>query len=223
MSSVSLPAGDVQNVVIIGAGRVGQALGENLTRLGRRVRYAVRAGSERALPDGVQRVDLGPAAVSGADLVLLTVPFGVAADVVGSLDLPPGAVLVDATNPFGAPVPGGYPSGAAVVAAAAGGQVHLVKAFNVLGAEHMAHPELPDGYRPLLPVAGDDSSARRRVIDLAATMGFDAVDVGDLAEAAVLEEAARYWGLLAFGGGRGRGVVLVAHDRPVPEPGPTAR
>lgn len=45
-------------------------------------------------------------------------------------------------------------------------------------------------------------------------MGFDAVDVGGLDAAALMEEAARYWGLLTFSGGRGRRHVLVAHQRP---------
>jgi predicted dinucleotide-binding enzyme len=51
------------------------------------------------------------------------------------------------------------------------------------------------------------------VADLATTMGFDAVEVGGLDGAGTLEEAARYWGMLAYAGGRGRGVVLVAHQR----------
>jgi hypothetical protein len=44
-------------------------------------------------------------------------------------------------------------------------------------------------------------------------MGFDAVEVNGLDNAGLLEEAARYWGLLAFKGGLGRNMVLVAHWR----------
>ncbi|MCB1250195.1 MAG: hypothetical protein R2699_11940 [Acidimicrobiales bacterium] len=102
---------------------------------------------------------------------------------------------------------------AEVVRAAAPDGVRVVKAFNVLGAEHMADPELRDGARPVLPVASDDERARAEVAALADELGFDAVDVGGLDAAALLEEAARYWGLLAFAGGRGRQVVLVAHQR----------
>jgi hypothetical protein len=89
-----------------------------------------------------------------------------------------------------------------------------VKAFNVVGAEHMSTPPLPDGHRPLLPVAAGDDSARRLVAGLATAMGFDAVEIDGLNNAGLLEEAARYWGLLAFGGGLGRNFVLVAHRRP---------
>jgi predicted dinucleotide-binding enzyme len=99
--------------------------------------------------------------------------------------------------------------------------VHVVKAFNVLGVEHMTTPPLPDGYRPLLPIAADDDSARHLVASLATDMGFDAVEINGLDNAGLLEEAARYWGLLAFNGGLGRSFVLVAHQRPTAADGPS--
>jgi hypothetical protein len=194
------------SVVIVGAGSVGSALGANLRTLGHEVRFAVR--SPRT--DG----DIGlEQAATGADVTILAVPFAAVDDVVPRLGLGPGAVLVDATNPFGRPLPDGVNSGAELVARAAGEGVHVVKAFNVLGAEHMAAPALPDGHRPLLPVAADDDAARQLVAELAVDMGFDAVPINGLDNAGLLEEAARYWGLVAFNGGLGRGVVLVAHQR----------
>jgi predicted dinucleotide-binding enzyme len=195
------------SVVIVGAGSVGSALGANLRTLGHEVRFAVR--SPRT--DG----DIGlEQAATGADVTILAVPFAAVDDVVPRLGLGPGAVLVDATNPFGRPLPDGVNSGAELVARAAGEGVHVVKAFNVLGAEHMAAPALPDGHRPLLPVAADDDAARQLVAELAVDMGFDAVPINGLDNAGLLEEAARYWGLVAFNGGLGRNFVLVARQRP---------
>ena len=101
----------------------------------------------------------------------------------------------------------------ALVAALAGPGVRVVKAFNVLGAEHLADPVLPDGHRPLLPVAGDDPRARAQVAALASDMGFHSVEVGELSAAALMESAARYWGLLAHAGGLGRRFALVALQR----------
>lgn len=199
-------------VTVVGAGRVGTALGENLIGLGHVVRFAVRAPGSTPLPDGATAVPVEGAA-AGSGLTVLAVPFPTVGEVVPRLGLVPGQILVDATNPFGAPT-GDHPTAAAAVAVAAGLGVHVIKAFNVLGAEHLASPTLPDGHRPVLPVAGDDATARAEVVALAARMGFDAVDVGGLAAAALMEEAARYWGLLAHAGGRGRQVVLVAHTRP---------
>lgn len=197
-------------VAIVGAGRVGRALGHNLLAHDHSVTYVVRSPRDDLPAGAAQRADLKGL---DADLLILAVPFGVVADVVAHLSLAPGTVVVDATNPFGAPIPDGFASGAAFVQHQAGPDVRVVKAFNVLGAEHMSHPELADGARPVLPVAADDAAARALVVDLAESMGFDALGVGGLSAAAVLEEAARYWGLLAFAGGRGRDVVLVAHDR----------
>lgn len=203
-------------VTIVGAGTVGRALGTNLLAHGHRVRFAVRRPEDAAVPDGATVVAVSEAG-EGADVVILAVPFGTLADVVPALGLAARTVLVDATNPFGAPTPEGYESGARWVESLAGDGVAVVKAFNVLGAEHMTDPPLSDGSRPVLPVAGDDADARRRVADLAAELGFDAVEVGSLDAAGLMEEAARYWGLLAFAGGRTRNVVLVAHQRPTAE------
>lgn len=199
-------------ITVVGAGRVGTALGGNLLELGHDVRYAVRDVAGSRVPVGATAIPVGKAG-AGSGLTILAVPFSTIADVVPRLGLSHGQVLVDATNPFGATT-NGHPSGAAAVVAAAGEGVVVVKAFNVLGAEHMASPALPGGHRPVLPVASNDPSARREVAELASAMGFDALEVGGLEAATVMEEAARYWGLLAFGGGRGREVVLVAHQRP---------
>lgn len=195
------------SVVVVGSGNVGTALAANLRSLGHHVRVARRTPGD---DDGI-RID---GAAAGADITILAVPFGTVSDVVPRLGLGVGAILVDATNPFGQPLPTDVASGAAVVARAAGDGVHVVKAFNVLGAEHMSSPPLPGGHRPLLPVAADDDSARRLVTGLATDMGFDAVEIRGLDNAGLLEEAARYWGLLAFNGGLGRSMVLVAHQRP---------
>ena len=58
------------------------------------------------------------------------------------------------------------------------------------------------------------ASANAGALDCMVVVGFTLQLDADVATArALLEEAARYWGLLAFAGGRGRQVVLVAHQR----------
>lgn len=188
-------------ITIIGKGNVGKALGANLARHGHAVVYAVRE------PDAADQVPLAGAA-DDADVAILAVPFMAAAEALAAVAPPADAVVVDATNPFGAPVPDGAASGAESIALAHP-HVRLVKTFNVVGWEHMADPATPAG--PVtMPVAGDDDEARAMILELAREMGFDAIDVGGLDASAATERAAMYWGLLAMRGGLGRGFALVA-------------
>ncbi|OBA83737.1 hypothetical protein A9W99_07010 [Mycobacterium sp. 1164966.3] len=200
-----------QTVTIVGAGPVGTALGTNLLGHGHRVRFAVR-NKAVDVPPGATAIAIDGCA-KGSDLTILAVPFPAVADVVPRLGLSDGDVLIDATNPFGETVPDGHASGNALVQSLVATGVRVAKAFGVLGVEHMADPSLPGGVAPVLPVAADDDGVRDRVVELAREMGFDALAVGGLENAALLEQAALYWGLLAFTGGRGRDFVLVAHNR----------
>ncbi|HUH69921.1 MAG TPA: NAD(P)-binding domain-containing protein [Mycobacterium sp.] len=198
-------------VTIVGAGPVGAALGTNLLRHGHQVRYAVRQ-QNTTVPAGATTVPVDGSA-NGWDLTILTVPFAAVGEVVPTLGLQAGDVLIDATNPFEAQVPDGHLSGAEYVQQLAGDGVHVVKTFNVLGVEHMVDPALPGGDAPVLPVVTDDDEVRSRVVDLAREMGFDAVPAGGLPNAATTEAAALYWGLLAMTAGLGRDMALVARRR----------
>ncbi|TGB00369.1 NADP oxidoreductase [Sporolactobacillus shoreae] len=63
-------------------------------------------------------------------------------------------------------------------------QSHVVKAFNSIYAadiETTAWPE-DDPQRRTLPIAGDDAAAKRTVIDLIQSIGFDVYDAGTLHE-----------------------------------------
>lgn len=192
------------DIVIVGRGNVGRALGPRLIEAGHTVSYAVRdPGARDEIPiDG---------AAGRADAVILAVPFPAAAEVVGRLSLTPDTILVDATNPFGRPVPG-FASGGLLMADAAPTGVPVVKSFNVMGAEAMADPEFPSG-APVMPVAGDDPTAVDSIVRLGRGMGYDARPVGGMEVSGLLEEAARYWGLLAMAGGLGRDFALGALSR----------
>lgn len=192
-------------IVVVGAGRVGLALADGFARVGHEVRLAVR-DPQRASGTEVRHPLVELAAARDADLVVLAVPFMAAVDALTSLELADGSIVVDVTNTFRGPAPEGFASGAEWIAHHAPG-IRLVKAFNVLGAEHMSNPDF-GGPRAVLPVAADDAAARTLVVELAESMGFEAVPVGGLASSALLEAAARYWGLLALTSGLGRGIAL---------------
>jgi len=67
----------------------------------------------------------------------------------------------------------------------------------------MADPVI-QGVRTVMFVCGDDEAAKPVVLQLAADVGFDAVDAGKLTQARLLEPWALLWISLAFGGKTGR-------------------
>lgn len=195
-------------IAVIGTGNVGATLGRRFAEVGHDVVFGTRhpegerAQAAMAAAPGTSARPPEDA-VAGADLVVLAVPFAAVDDAVGGLGLPPGVVLVDATNPMGADV---ATTGAAHVAALAP-DARVVKAFNTIGFEVMADPSFGGG-RAVALVAGDDDDARATVATLAEAIGFEAVEVGGLDEAALVEAAARLWITLAFRRGLGRGFAF---------------
>lgn len=184
----------MSRIAVIGAGNVGTALGSRLAEVGHEVVFGVRDPSGRDLPGEATGIS---ESLERADVVLLAVPWAAMADVVGSVGDAGGAVIVDATNPFGPAAPASG-SGAEQVAAWTGSR-RVVKAFNTTGFNVMADPGF-GSERPVMPLAGDDADAKRVVSELAAAIGFDPVDAGPLANARHLESMAALWVHLARSG-----------------------
>ena len=61
---------------------------------------------------------------------------------------------------------------------------HVVKAFNNIYVDHLAVLHRPAGHpeRSMLPIAGNDAAAKRSVVGFLDSIGYDALDVGPLAE-----------------------------------------
>lgn len=193
-------------ITVLGAGTVGVNLAVRFAELGHQVTFGARDVASAKVAAALDRVSGANAvdlagSLDGADLVVLAVPFAAIDDVLGSIGDPGATVLVDATNAVGVPLPDGatdipqllrqrYPDAT------------IVKAFNTIGAEAYLDP-IVDGRPCFLPIAGPQPAAET-VRDLAASMGFDAVVVGDLDAVPLLEWHARLWIHLAFRVGLGR-------------------
>lgn len=177
-------------VAIIGAGNVGKALAGSIARAGHEVTlsaaHADHANDAAAATGTVAAAD-NRAAVRGADVVILAVPFaGVAEALAAELrEALQGKTVVDATNPvapdysrlvttdtsaaerFQAWLPG----------------AHVVKGLNTLFAATQASPDRQvEAY-----IAGDDADAKQQVMALVDSMGFTPIDVGALSAARSLE------------------------------------
>src|SRR5262249_25654960 len=61
-----------------------------------------------------------------------------------------------------------------------------------VGFEVMANPSFAAG-KPVMFVAGDDAAGKKVVLDLVASVGFEAIDAGELAIARLLEPYAMLW------------------------------
>lgn len=189
---------------ILGTGNVGQGLGRGLRQAGHRIVYGSRRPAQVDCSFG--QADTISGAAARSEVIVLAVPFAAVVDTVAAAGDLAGKVLVDATNPVGAPIPGGHPSGAALVAATAP-SAHVVKAFNTMGWETMADPVV-EGRPALGLVCADDADAKQVVLGLARDLGLDTVDAGGLDAARLLESFAELWVHLAFRAGLGRAMAF---------------
>ncbi|MGE4072901.1 MAG: NADPH-dependent F420 reductase [Lysobacterales bacterium] len=196
------------NIAILGAGNVGQALAQNLGRIGHSVHFGVpdpQKHLEIAAHLGA-RIDSVNDAIAEAELVILAVPYAAALDIAVAVPDWQGRILIDASNPIAPGFAGlsvGTHTSAAEQVAERARNARVVKCFNVTGAENMANPGTGEG-AVFMPVASDDDAARATVVALAESMGFDAIDAGALAAARYLEPFAMTWIHLAYARGQGR-------------------
>ncbi|MFP5308107.1 MAG: NADPH-dependent F420 reductase [Actinomycetes bacterium] len=203
------------SIAVVGAGRVGRALGPRWAAAGHAIRYGVRDPDDERFADLRDHADVTtPAeAAAGADALLLAVPWGAVETVATQLGELGDTVVLDATNPLagGSHAIDDGRSGAEVVAATLrGGRV--VKAFNTTGSRNLSDPS---GYdpAPVMWLAGDDASACELAAGLASDVGFAPVLAGDLAGARELEHLAVLWIRLAHRLGHGPDLVLTAQRR----------
>jgi 8-hydroxy-5-deazaflavin:NADPH oxidoreductase len=186
-----------ETIALIGTGNVGAALGRRFAEQGHTVVYGSRtpeAADVVALvrETGRGAVALSPAAAAARSrVVVIAVPWTAVEEVVRGLGNLAGKIVIDPTNPRVTATDGfaDYPpqhdSNAERIARLAP-KALVVKAFSTLGAETMLNPRLADG--PVtIPVVGDDRGAKQVVAGLARAIGLDAVDVGPLRHARIIE------------------------------------
>ena len=195
-------------IAIIGAGRVGRALGTRWTEAGHDVVYGVRDPGD-AKVGHLAQVATAHEAVDGADVVLIALPWVATQEVVSGLEVGD-AVVLDATNPLAVNarelVANPSLAGAELVRDWLGG-ARVVKAFNTTGSGNMANPA-SGAQKPMMPVAGDDEAAKAVAIGLANEIGFAGVDTGPLSGARDLEHLAMLWIRMAYALGNGPDIAF---------------
>ena len=206
----------VHRIAVLGAGAVGVNLARRFAGLGHTVVFGARDAASDKVVTALETVPGSTVtsladAVAAAELAVVAVPFGAVDEVIAAIGDPGDTIIVDATNTVGAALPDGIDHIAELIH-----RTHpdaaVVKAFNTIGAEAFLDPVVGD-QRYFLPIAGP-APAAETVRVLADSMGFDALVVGDIDTAGLLEDFARLWIHLAFRSGLGRdfGFVRVARE-----------
>jgi 8-hydroxy-5-deazaflavin:NADPH oxidoreductase len=189
-------AGRADTIAIVGSGAVASALGPRFASLGHRVVYGSRSPASPDVQELVRETGgnalaaIPSEAAALADIVLIAVPWDAAEDVVNSLGDLSGKIIIDPTNPRVVAEDGfrDYPShtsNAERIQSAAPG-AFVVKAFNTTSTDLMVDPDAL-GYRITIPIVGNDEAAKKTIANLLESMGYQAVDVGPIRYALVLE------------------------------------
>ena len=176
-------------IAILGAGRVGSALGRLWHAAGHDVTFAAR---HAARPQALA-ADLGERAhaasvadaVAGAEAVLVAVPGPAVTDVLQAAGPLDGRVLIDAANSFGQQqvtlrsLSGAFP------------RARWVRAFNSLSASIMAD----DNHRkpPWVMFLSGDEEAKPVVAQLIRDAGFDPVDLGGIDDTRLQDPGGALW------------------------------
>jgi len=198
-------------LAIIGAGNVGGTLGKMWGAKGHEIAFGVRRptdASVRALVTATgnrARALSIKDAVAGADVVVLATPWGAVEAALKEAGDLGGKVVVDATNPLKSDLSGlaiGHSTSAGEQVAGWAPRARVVKAFNTIGAAHMADPRF-GAQRASMFLCGDDANAKATVAQLAGELEFDPVDCGPLTQARLLEPLAMLWISMAYAYGAG--------------------
>ncbi|NLS09219.1 NAD(P)-binding domain-containing protein [Nesterenkonia sp. MY13] len=183
------------NIGILGAGRVGTAVGRQAVRAGHTVRIATGKPAEdiklltEVIVPGAQAVNKED--LRGSDIIVLAVPLHKYRSI--DTSVLQGHPVIDTMN-YWAPVDGvmeEFETGSSTseVINEFLGDVELVKTLNHIGygdLEVDSHPA-GDPQRRALAVASDHEDAKQLVAAFVDTLGYDAVDAGPLAAGKTFE------------------------------------
>ena len=199
-------------ISILGAGSVGSTLGRSWVTRGHKVFFGVRNPendkTQKLLKEIGAKAQAGTVAeaIAFSEIILIALPWQVVQSTITEAGDLSNKIIIDATNPltpdFSTLEIGFDTSGAEQVAAWAKG-AKVFKTFNQTGWENMANP-IYNGKPSVMMVCGDDAAAKETVMGLVSNIGFEAIDLGELKMARLIEPFGMTWIRLAMRQGLGR-------------------
>lgn len=185
-------------IAILGAGNVGGTLGKRFAEIGYEIFYGVRnpANYENKGLNG--KVGTIAESAKEAEIILLSVPYNAVSETIKSCGDISGKIIIDATNPLGMTEKGlgltlGFETSGGEKVQEIASEADVVKCFNQVGANILGNPN-----NSMMFVCGNNLKANETVKDLAVEIGFEAINIGDLSKARLLEPLAALWIHLAF-------------------------
>lgn len=197
-------------IAVLGTGNVGGTLGKRWAAAGHAVCFGSRDPSSEKVKKLLSEAPNATActlkdAATNSDVILLATPWPTTQATLAALGDIAGKIVIDCINPLNETFSGlthGHETSAAELVATWAPRARVVKAFNTVGAKVMADPKFGEQAATLF-YCGDDAEAKQAVHQLAADLGFEAVDAGPLKNARYLEPLAMLYIHLAVRGGWG--------------------
>ncbi len=182
----------------IGAGALAQAFAKRVLKAGFNVKISNNRGPE-SLREIVNQLGRGATAVpkeeaAACEMVLLAVPWDNLTETLAGLPQWKNQILIDGVNPFHgksgsfSPAKVGNLSTSQFVAALAPG-ARVVKAFNHMLVPNLEADPVVNGTRRVAFISADDDSAKKRVLTLLEGCGYSVVDLGNLRDGGLIQQA----------------------------------
>jgi len=164
--------------------------------------HKVKLSNSRG-PDSLREIvdQLGPGAMAATkeeaaacEMVLLAVPWDNVPETLASLPKWKNQILIDGTNPFHGqagnftPAAVGNLSTSQLVAALAPG-ARVVKALNNMTVPNFGADPVVNGARRVAFISADDDGAKERVETLLKAFGYSVVDLGNLRDGGLIQQA----------------------------------
>ena len=182
----------------IGAGDFAQAFAKRVLKAGHKIKLSNSRGPE-SLREIVNH--LGPGAMAATteeaaacEMVLLAVPWDNVPEILASLPTWKNQIVIDGTNPFHGkagtfkPADVGNLSTSQLVAALAPG-ARVVKALNNMIVPNLEADPVVSGARRVAFISADDGAAKKRVEALVKAFGYSVVDLGNLRDGGLIQQA----------------------------------
>src|ERR1700758_6529 len=182
----------------IGAGAFAQAFARLALKAGHKVKLSNHHGPD-SLRETIEQLGPGATAASkeaaaACEMVLLAVPWDNVRETLASLPKWNNQILIDGTNPFhgGAGkftlADVGNLSTSQFIAALAPG-ARVVKALNTMIVPTLEADPVVNGARRVAFISSDDEGAKKEVETLLAGFGFSVIDLGNLRDGGLIQQA----------------------------------